>query len=197
MLVLTIDQVRSRERPDDVGNLLALLAEYPHVLAPERTAGDEAQVLLDDADAAMRIILDLTRRGGWTIGCGVGPVVTPLPESIREATGGAFISAREAVERAKRKPTRVAVEAASAEREARHLEALLDLLLVVRRRRTREGWEVHDLLSEGRTQTDAAAVLGVTPQAVSLRAQAADLRVDAPASEALVSLLSKLDREVS
>jgi hypothetical protein len=197
VLVLTIDQVGSRDRGDEVETLLEILAAYPHVLAPERTAGDEAQVLLDDPGTAIAIVLDLTRRGGWTVGCGVGPVVTPLPDSIRAATGGAFISAREAVDRAKRKPTRVAVEAAKAPTDARHLEALLDLLLVVRRRRSAEGWQVHDLLADGRTQTDAAGALGITPQAVSLRAQAGDLRVDGPASEALVSLLTRLNEEVS
>jgi hypothetical protein len=70
---------------------------------------------------------------------------------------------------------------------------MLDLLLVLRSRRTPEGWEVHDLLETGITQSEAAARLGITPQAVSLRAQAAELRAEESARAPLARLLGGLD----
>src|SRR5690606_39564507 len=54
--------------------------------------------------------LDLLRRERWSIGVGVGPVETPLPEQTRAGRGPAFEHARIAVERAKNAPGQVAAE---------------------------------------------------------------------------------------
>jgi len=197
MFVITVDQVDSSHTRDAVADALATLADRPTVLPAERTAGDEFQVLIDDAAAALSMILDLTRAGRWSVGCGVGSVRTPLPASIREAAGPAFNAARAAVDRAKKRPSRFAIEATEAMDAAARLEALIDLLLATRSRRSPEGWQLFDLLESGLTQAAAAARLGISPQAASLRAQAADLRVEGAVTAALVTLLAQLDAEAT
>ena len=62
-------------------------------------------------------------------------------------------------------------------------------MLQLRDRRTAQGWQLHDLLRTGITQAEAAGRLGVTPQAVSLRAQSAQLRTEFAAENSLVRLL--------
>ena len=198
MFVITVDQVDSRRTPDAVASVLESLTATLGdrlLLAPERTAGDEFQLLLDDAGATLAAVLDLTRAGRWSVGCGVGSVRRPLPPSIRESTGEAFVSARDAVDRAKRRTSRFALESTAAPEAAHRLEALVDLLLATRSRRSPEGWELYDLLEAGLTQAAAAARLGITPQAASLRAQSADLKIEAAVTGALATLLADLDEE--
>jgi len=198
MFVITADQVNSRELPDAVSATIAQLAsEFGDslTLPPDRSAGDEVQLLVADAAVALRSILLLTRAKRWSVGLGVGSIREPLGTSIRESTGPAFIAARTAVERAKSKPTRFALETEAGGTPARDTEAILDLLLLLRGRRTEEGWELYDLLAHGMTQAKAAATLGITPQAASARAQAAELRAEAAVTEGLVRLVARLDEE--
>ena len=67
------------------------------------------------------------------------------------------------------------------------------MLLTIRARRTVEGWQLYDLLQAGLTQREAADRLGVTPQAVSLRAQSAQLRLEGANIAPLVQALEALD----
>lgn len=195
MFVLTVDQVDSRSTPDAVAKALhevERIAGPAIVLAPERTAGDEFQVLLGDGETVLRVILWLSRSGEWSVGCGTGEIRTPLPRSIREATGDAFVAARTAVDRAKRKSTRVAVESAADAEGAHRVEALLDLLLILRAKRTPEGWELFDLIETGHSQTEAAGRLGISPQAASKRAQAAEIKAELAVTGVLATLVSEL-----
>ena len=195
MFVITADQVGSRLGTDLVAAAIDAINTGPTrpILAADRTVGDEFQVLVANGTDALGVVLQLARSGHWSIGCGVGEVGTPLPRGIREASGPAFIAARSAVERAKKRPTRFAIEQEPSTREAADAEALLDLLLIVRSRRSPEGWELYDLLELGLSQADAAARLDITPQAVSLRAKAAELRADAAAREPLARILDGLE----
>src|SRR3712207_894415 len=105
MFVLTVDQRGSRREPDRVAEALDGLAQLHRPLrAFERTAGDEFQGLLDDPAQVVDVVLTLVRAGGWSIGVGTGEIEEPLPPSIREGRGPAFIFARNAVEAAKRRP---------------------------------------------------------------------------------------------
>jgi len=195
MFVLTVDQVDSRSTPDAVAAALEdveRIGGSAVVLDPERTAGDEFQVLLSDGEAVLRVILSLSRSGGWSVGCGTGGMRMPLPPSIREATGEAFVAARTAVDRAKRKPTRVALESATDAAAASRVEALLDLLLILRAKRTPEGWELFDLVEAGHSQTEAAGRLGISPQAASKRAQAAEIKAELAVTGVLATLVSEL-----
>ncbi len=194
MFVVTADQVDSRSRDDAVAaTITGLIAAHSPALPlpPERTAGDELQLAVPEAASALAIVLELARAGDWSVGLGIG--AAHLGAGIRESTGPAFIAARRAVERAKRKATRVGVETEPVSVDAADADALVDLLLLVRARRTDEGWELHDLLDRGATQAEAATTLGISPQAASDRAIAAGLRQDRAATEALTRLLTRLN----
>jgi hypothetical protein len=193
MYVITTDQRDSRTSADLVPTALAAVRAQGGqglALAPERTAGDEVQVAVADAAALLAIVLELTRTGTWSVGVGVGGVESPLPDSVRAARGDAFVNARDAVDRAKKAATRLAITAPEGGTDA---ESLVRLLIELRDRRTAEGWEVYDLLAEGLTQRDAAARLGISEGAVSLRVKSAGLRTEEAAVPALVRVLTRLD----
>jgi hypothetical protein len=138
------------------------------VLAFERTAGDEFQGVLDRPAEVVDVVLQLVRLGGWSIGVGAGPVQTPLPDSTRAATGPAFLSARRAVDAAKQRPVRLAVRGAVPV-EAADAQAVLTALAALLERRSDAAWEAIERVDAGRTQTQAAAELGISRQAVGQR----------------------------
>lgn len=150
------------------------------VLPADRRNGDELQAATEEPGTALAMVLDLARSGRWSVGLGIGD----------SADGSAFTLARQAAARAKNRSPRFALAVGLGRLpDSELLEPLIDLVLHLRARRTPEGWEVHDLLLTGITQAQAAASLGVTPQAVSLRAQSARLRTEFAAQAALVRLL--------
>lgn len=198
MIVVTADQVASRTRPDlTVGERARLQAAYGErlLLPVARNAGDELQLLSDDSRAVVDLVLELVRSGDWSVGVGVGEVLAPLPADIREASGPAFFAARDAVERAKKSTPRFAISAASP--DAPHVEALFRLALVLRERRSPEGWEVYDRLVAGARQTDIAEDLGVSAPAISARMKSANIRAELDAVPALARLLELLDPDSS
>jgi hypothetical protein len=219
MFVVTADQIGSRGHDDVAGEARDSINErYGPALAlpADRNAGDEIQMLTGDPTTALELVLDLTRTGKWSVGLGCGVVRKPLPQATREASGPAFFSARDAVLRAKRRQTRFAVDvptephtdqterantgiAAAAHADslstaAQNTESLIDLLLVIRARRTDPGWELFDLLASGLTQQDAATRLSISPPAASSRAHAANIKQELAAIPALTKLLQDLDQ---
>lgn len=198
MFVLTVDQRDSSRQPDRVAALLADLAaqEGSFVRGFERTAGDEVQGVLDDAGQVVDLVLRLVREDAWSVGVGVGAVKEPLPASTRAGSGPAFVLAREAVNRAKSRPSGLAVEGESAD-DAQRAQAVLDLLASVLQRRSDRGWEAVDLAATGLNQIEVAERLGISKQAVSQRLQTADWHLE-PDARALAShLLSLADGRVS
>ena len=193
MFIVTADQRDSRNNEDLVPSGLEAVA---HIgggrldAAPDRTAGDELQLATSDPQATLAIVLHLTRLGTWSVGVGVGPVDTPLPSSVRAGRGSAFVHARDAVERAKRATTRLAITGD----DATDAESLVRLLVELRDRRSVEGWEVYDLLADGLSQRDAAERLSISEGAVSLRAKAAGLRAEEAAVPAIERVLERADR---
>lgn len=198
MFVLTVDQRDSSRQPDRVAGLLADLAAQKgsFVRGFERTAGDEVQGVLDDADQVVDLVLRLVREDSWSVGVGVGTVKQPLPESTRAGSGPAFVLAREAVNRAKSRPSGLAVEGEPAD-DAQRAQTVLDLLASVLQRRSDRGWEAVDLAATGLSQIEVAERLGISKQAVSQRLQTADWHLE-PDARALAShLLSVADGRVS
>ncbi|MCB7137576.1 hypothetical protein [Cellulosimicrobium marinum] len=200
MFVLTVDQRASTGRPDRVPELLrrmrALLADRPGVVVPfDRTVGDEVQGVLDDPATVLDVVLDLLRDGGWSVGVGVGAVDEPLPAVSREASGEAFVRARDAVEQAKSRAATapVAVRGGRPGRAA-EVEALVRLLAAVAERRSGPGWEAVDALARvGGTQKDVAGLLGISEQAVSQRLRSALWPEEAAARPVVVRLLGECD----
>ena len=196
MFVITADQIDSRNDHDRAREMIArLVAQSPNAfsLPPDQTAGDEIQLLVSTAAPTLHTILALHRSGHWSVGLGVGTVRTPLPDSTRQATGGAFIAARGAVLRAKKSEAHFALELGQTDAAAPGIEALITMLLLLRQRRTPQGWQAGDLFESGLAQTDIADRLGITTGAVSQRLKAAQYRVEQAARPALVRLLEQLD----
>ena len=198
--VLIADQIGSRDDVDRVAGALDELTTRfgpGYTLAPERTAGDEWQALTGDAACALETALHLLRSPHWRVGIGAGDVRLPLPQSVREASGSAFSSARAAVERATTRSTRFAAVGSDQLADSAHdWGALVDLVLTQRARWSEPGWELYDLLDHGLTQAEAAERLGITPQAASKRARAAGLRIDADARRALARLMTQVGATV-
>ncbi|WP_026378934.1 hypothetical protein [Agromyces italicus] len=194
MIVITADQVASRTTADLAGaERDRLQQEYSErlLLPVARNAGDEIQLLTSDARTAVDVVLELTRKGEWSVGIGCGSVREPLPDDIREASGDAFFAARDAVERAKKSSPRLAIEAAG--NDAAHIEALFKLALILRERRSEQGWEVYDRIVAGALQSDIADELGVSAPAISSRMKSANIRAELDAVPALARLLENLD----
>ena len=167
--VLTVDQKASRRTVDRVPDMLRELNDAVPTLLPfERTAGDEFQGVLTDPDKVVEVVLWLVRAGGWSIGVGAGPVQTPLPVSTRAGAGPAFLCARRAVDAAKRRPSRLAVRGAVPP-DAGDAQAVLSALAVLVDRRSEQAWEAISLVGGGRTQAEAAGMLGISRQAVGQR----------------------------
>ncbi len=195
MFVLTIDQRGSRRRGDRVPELLAALAAASGVhavLTAERTVGDEVQLVVADGASVVDVVETVSRLGGWTGGVGVGPVDAPMPLSTREGRGRAFSAARDAVDRAKRSPARLAVSGGTDPYAARRAESSLWLLLAVQDRRTERGREVVDTVRATGSQAAAADALGVGAQAVSQVLQAARWSEAERGRELAVWLLEEL-----
>jgi hypothetical protein len=188
--VLTVDQRGSRRSADRVPGVLAALSAVPTVLRFERTAGDEVQGVLDDPAAVVDVVRRLVRDGGWSIGIGAGPVQTPLPGSTRAGAGPAFISARTAVEAAKRRPVRLAVRGAAAD-PAADAQAVLTAVAALVERRSDQAWEAIALVEAGRTQAQAATELGITRQAVGQRLAAGLWEVERDLVPAATRLLAR------
>ena len=173
VLVLTVDQRGSRRGPDLVPVALERLAVVPALRAFERTAGDELQGVLDDPASLPLALEPLLRAQAWSIGVGIGAVDLPLAGHARAGSGTAYLRARTAVTGAKTGPWHVRVDGDTP--AARQLESALWLWASVLARRTARGWEVADLVDEGRTYDEAARLLGISQSAVSQRAQAAGI----------------------
>lgn len=200
MFVVTADQQGSRRSTDQVPALLSGLPDLSGMVLPfERTVGDEVQAVFDDPDSVVEVTLHLLRLGGWSVGIGAGPVLEPLPASTREASGPAFIAARDAVEAAKNRgrPVPVAVRGAGPV-AARDAEAVLTLLGSVLARRSPAGWAAVDAARDvlGRTGADgpvqqrAAEHLGISQQAVSQRLRAAQWAEERAARPTVARLLA-------
>lgn len=184
MFVMTMDQRGSRRGPDRVAGLLDGLnaegSDHGLVRPFQRTAGDEVQGMLDRPETVVGLALSAARSGHWSVGIGVGPVREPVPEETRAGAGPAFECARDAVERAKHAPGRVAVTSADltdltgpsgadAARLLEAVEASLQLLAELEHRRSDEGQGAGRMMDAGLTQREAAERLGITQQAVSAR----------------------------
>jgi hypothetical protein len=190
-VVLTVDQRSSRAAADAVPALLDRLAPVATLRPFQRTAGDEVQAVLDDADAVVAALRTILRDSGWHVGLGVGPVDEPLPRETRAGNGPAYRDAREAVTRAKSAPHRLGVVGADAY-AAEQLETVLGLWAGLLERRTDRGWEVVDALDEGLSHAQAGQRLGISQSAVTQRTQAAGLGDERRARRLATQLLQAM-----
>ena len=177
MYVLTVDQRRSRREPDRVPAALTALADVPTVRPFDRTAGDEFQAVLDDPAAVAEAVTILADDGHWSIGVGIGSVEQPLPEQTRAGRGQAFERARDAVTSAKNTRYHVSVVGSGTAADG-HAQTALRLLVRTAAGRSVAGQEAVRQMRLGRSQSEAAVTLGISPQAMSQRLQAADWHIE-------------------
>jgi len=200
MFVMTIDQRSSRESPDLVPALIERLSGVATVLPFERSVGDELQGVMRDADAVVEASMLALRDEVWHIGIGVGAVQLPLPTHSREAQGSAFIAAREAVERAKKSGNRVpiSVTGAISSKQTSAAEAVLRLLGGLVSGRSEAEWRILDQLTPGvrGNQAEVAAMLKLSPQAVSNAVRRSGWLEERAGREAAALLLELADRTV-
>ncbi|EMY34202.1 hypothetical protein D477_010946 [Arthrobacter crystallopoietes BAB-32] len=170
MYVLTINQRDSREVGDLVPELVKELRHLPAAIAFQRSVGDEAIGVVEDAHTAVDAALIALRNRRWHVGIGVGEIQPPLPEDISQADGYGLVYARRAVNRAQKTGERIplAVEGPDAD-VAAEAEAVLRLIGQIVATRTDAEWKVLDLLTPGARgqQKFIAEVLGISTQAVS------------------------------
>lgn len=206
--VITADQRASRRHLDRVPQALVWLNESLAdrlLLAFERTAGDEIQCLAADSAAVVDAALVLTRLGDWRLGIGFGPVDQPLPSSTREARGGVYLAARDAIQGARTAPGDLRLQVAESVSapsygelvdRARNAESAILVTCVLLTKRTEQGWEVADLLDQGLTHTEIARRLGISVSAASqraARAQYAEINRGIELSQLLFARVAELE----
>jgi hypothetical protein len=150
LTVAACDDGTAGHRPDPPG------------VALERTADGEWQGAVRDPAAVVDVVLGLVRASGWCVGVGAGPPA----DGAR--TGPVVLSARRAVDAARRRAARLAVRGA-VPADAADAQAVLTALAVLVQRRSPQAWAAIDLVGSGCTQAQAAARLGVSRQAVGQR----------------------------
>lgn len=168
-----MDQRGSRGLGDAVRRHSAELNDrYGDVLARRfvRTAGDEMQAVSQDVGWLIDLLLDESRDGDWWVGVGIGPYERPLGRTARDSRGEAFYGARAAVEAAKKTPWGFAL--AEGVPVMRVADCMAVTSLIVRRRTERQQEAVDRFRELGRAN-EAAEAIGITPQSMSERLQAA------------------------
>jgi hypothetical protein len=195
MFVLTVDQRKSRQRQDLVEAAMDALngdALRPLVLPFDRTAGDEMQAVIAEPAVVLSIAMELAASSSWSVGIGIGPVKEPLPDNTRAGAGEAFERARTAVTAAKAASGNIAVSGGSP--QAAQAEALLQLLVLVARKRSKMSEEAGILSDQGLTQQQIARELGISQQAVSSRLQSGLWQESRRVLSVAESLLEGADR---
>lgn len=193
MYALTVDRRGSR---DDPGALLMTEhrdrfdSDFPRpVLGWQISAGDELQALYESAQDVLTTVLALVDERDWHVGVGIGAVDTPLPDNVNEATGPAFVAAREAVTASKES----GYPAVRGTGWASHAQAVLTLACAVRERRTPAAREATDLAEQGCTQQQIAATLGIAQSSVSRRLSSALWSQEQATHPAVLSFLQLAD----
>lgn len=193
---MTVDQRGSRDDVDRVDALLDAISGVPVVRGFERTAGDEVQAVADDPAAVARLCIDLTTDGHWSVGVGVGDVEQPLPASTRAGRGPAFEYARAAVESAKSQRIPLVVRGDESP-WCTHAQTAARLLADTVAARSEAGSEAVALMRSGITQSEAAARLGISPQAMSQRLRSARWDIEDDAYALLTDLFRLADAGTS
>ncbi|WP_233568710.1 transcriptional regulator [Kocuria soli] len=195
--VLTVDRHHSQRQPgalDMPAHRSRLESSHPTpLLSWQISAGDELQALYADPGPVVEAALHLAESGEWHVGLGVGTVDTPLPGSVNEATGSAFVHAREAVEAAKTSASDTAIRGVEEDLRSQQADALLALLASTRRRRTATAQQAAELADRGMTQQRIADELGIKQSSVSRRLATALWHEERSVREVLVELLREAD----
>ncbi|WP_115684607.1 MarR family transcriptional regulator [Corynebacterium senegalense] len=169
---------REKRRAELVRRSAEALATLPGVGTFEVVGVEDIRARVDDAEAALNLIMALLSDGSWAIGLGI----------TRE--GSALYTATEAVG-SRPAVVGVKVDAPDAGTDAEDIAAALALLGHVLHKRTFEGREATALLRGGYNQNEAAAALGISKQAMSQRLQAAGWRAEQAGWKLVLNLITR------
>ena len=193
MYALTVDRRRSRDAGDSPSmsdHRERFTLELPRpVLDWQISAGDELQALYESPRDALEAVLVLADELSWHVGVGIGTVDTPLPTNVNEATGSAFVAAREAVGASKD----TGYPAVRGSEWASHAESVLTLACAVRQRRTDTAKEATELAGRGFTQQRIAQELDIAQSSVSRRLSSALWSQEQSVHPAVISLFELAD----
>ncbi len=187
---ILLDQRQSQSGQDLVEPWLREMADpsLTFLLGFERTAGDEMEALIGDAATLTEVALRTLRTATWWIGIGIGAAAEPLPASVRQSRGPAFVLARQAIEEAKAGRMRVRVLAE--DRDPGDLEAALLLMGMLHSRRRLPDDRANRLRASGLTIVEIADRLGISKQAVSQQLRVG--RIEEQAGRRLVEHLAEV-----
>jgi hypothetical protein len=167
--VILLDQKGSRRSSDLVHAWLEDLnadSSLHFLLAPERTAGDEMQALTAESATLTQVALRALQSSRWWLGVGIGHVATPLPGTVREGRGEAFMLARRALTLAKKKRA-VGLRVLAQYGDATDFEAALRLMRVLYERRSPRAQQIAELHFAGLSTVEIGRKLGVSQQAAA------------------------------
>lgn len=153
---------REKARAAVVERSAEALSGLPGVAGFEVLGVEDIRSKVDDAEAALNLIMALLSDGNWAIGLGISD------GSTRDASA----TATKAVG-TRAGQVRVIVDRQQATTEAADIAATFALMAHVLHKRTYEGREATSLVRRGMNQNEAAATLGISKQAMSQRLQAA------------------------
>lgn len=195
-------QLPPRDRSQVQRQLEELLAQlnkrYAKVIGARFlvTLGDEFQGVLKRADVIPDLIWDIETSLPKTevrIGIGHGTLHPPIKRVALGMDGPAFHAARAAIEGAKKHRTRGAWFEGFGQAEDMLLNSLAALLRQQRTALTKTQLVTLGLLRQGDSQTQIAAQLGITKQAVSSRAKRVGWEAYLQGEAALRGLLTRFD----
>jgi len=157
---------REKARATVVERSAEALSGLPGVAGFEVLGVEDIRSTVDDAEAALNLIMALLSDGNWAIGLGIADGSDNSAPSDASATATAAVGTRAG-------QVRVIVERQNATTEAADIAATFALMAHVLHKRTYEGREATSLVRRGMNQNEAAATLGISKQAMSQRLQAA------------------------
>ncbi|WP_342319754.1 MarR family transcriptional regulator [Corynebacterium mayonis] len=169
---------REKHRAELVRRSADALATLPGVGTFEVVGVEDIRAHVDDAEAALNLIMALLSDANWAVGLGI------------TTAGSALFVASEAVGS---RPGVVTTKVSTSHpgTAAEDIDAAFALLGQVLNKRTFEGREATSLLRAGYNQNEAAAELGISKQAMSQRLQAAGWRAEQAGWKLVLNLIAR------
>ena len=155
---------REKARAAVVERSAEALSGLPGVAGFEVLGVEDIRSKVEDAEAALNLIMALLSDGNWAIGLGISDGEGSTRDASATATKAVGTRAGQ---------VRVIVDRQQATTEAADIAATFALMAHVLHKRTYEGREATSLVRRGMNQNEAAATLGISKQAMSQRLLAA------------------------
>ena len=195
---------RMRRRSAYVREVVEAFSQSPVVQAGEHKGVEDFVVVTEGPEETGAVVLSLIQGGDFAIGIGtVTGGASASEEDAEELEKEAIAAAGRAVTRAQKATTvTVRIERpgpggvlapGTAATIGEDIAAAFTLLAFVLSRRTDEGREATALLRAGHLQSEAAAIVGISKQAMSQRLAAAGWQAEQSGWNLAVHMLARVD----